>query len=178
MKDEAKKVQQANLDAVADVKKKLEAGREFVFADYRGLSVEQITDLRKKLRASQAEFKVVKNRFAKIAFKDLQYPDVSDYLKGPTAVAIAKGEASEAIKILFDEAKEKPLQIKGGIIEKRVFNREQVEAFSRLPSRQQLIAMLMGTMNAPVQNFVFALNGVTSKLVRTLQAVADKKSNN
>src|SRR5690606_20289375 len=118
----------------------------------------------------------VKNNFARIAFEELTKPDVSGYLTGPTALALARGDSAPVAKALLDLSKEFPIAVKGGLIEGNIFDAKQVEAFSKLPSRLQLIAMLMSTMNAPLQNLVYAMNGVTQKLVRVLQAVADQKA--
>lgn len=164
-------------EAVADLKGQFGGVKDFIFTDFRGLTVDQITQLRRKLRDQQAEYKVIKNNYARIAFQQMASPDeVSSYLVGPTAIAMAKGESSPVVKSLIDFAREWSVQVKGGLIDGKVFDAKQVEAYSRLPGRPELLAILMGTMNAPLQNLVYAMNGVTSKLVRTLQAVADKKA--
>ncbi|WP_319416702.1 50S ribosomal protein L10 [Marispirochaeta aestuarii] len=169
------KVQQHKTEAVEALKNQFKDISTYIFTDYRGLSVEQISDLRAKLREQQAQLKVVKNRFAKIALKELDRPDVGDILTGPTAVALPGDEAGPVAKTLIDFAKDTPLEVKGGIIEGMVYDFAQVEAFSKLPTKLELISMLMSTMKAPVQNLALVLNAVPQKLVRTLQAVADKK---
>jgi large subunit ribosomal protein L10 len=169
------KQQPYKTEAVRALKTKFDGYSGYIFTDYRGLTVEQITNLRGSLRKLGAEYKVVKNNFAKIAFRELSRPDVSAYLVGPTAVALTKDEASQVAKSLMDFARETSVKIKGGLVDGQVFNDRQMEALSKLPSKAELIAKLMGTINAPLQNLVYAMNGVTSKLVRTLAAVADKK---
>lgn len=169
------KVQQHKTDAVESLKNQFKDISTYIFADYRGLSVEQISDLRAKLREQQAQLKVVKNRFAKIALQELDHPDVGAILSGPTAIALPAEEAGPVAKTLIDFAKDTPLEVKGGIIEGMVYDFAQVEAFSKLPTKLELISMLMSTMKAPVQNLALVLNAVPQKLVRTLQAVADKK---
>lgn len=171
-----KQVKQYKLDAVAELKDKFSATKDFIFTDYRGLTVEQITNVRNRLRGIETEYKVVKNRFARIAFKQLNHDELGDTLFGPTAVAMSKAEASAAVKALMDFTKDTPLKIKGGLIGGRFFSSQDVEAYSKLPGRLELLASLMGTMQAPLQYLVYAVNGVTTKLVRTLQAVADKKA--
>jgi large subunit ribosomal protein L10 len=164
-------------EAVDVLKQQFGEVKDFIFTDYRGLTVEQITELRSKLREQEAEYKVIKNNFARIAFQQMKSPDaVAEYLVGPTAIAMTKGEATPVVKSLIDFSREWTVQVKGGLISGLVFDAKQVEAFSRLPTRPELLSMLMRTMNAPLQNMVYAMNGVTTKLVRTLQAVADKKS--
>lgn len=170
------KVQQSKVDAVNALKAEFDGVDGFIFTDYRGLTVEQITDIRSRLRESGARYKVVKNRFAKIALKELGKPEVSEMLVGPTAIAITGDDANAAAKALVEFAKDAPVELKGGIIGEDVFDTAQMEAFSKLPGRQELLAKLLGTMNAPAQNFVCVLNAVPEKFVRTLQAVADKKA--
>ena len=175
----AKKVQDAKVAAIAEVKGAFQTGGtpDFIFTEYRGLSVEQITTLRKQLRAKDALYKVVKNNFARIAFEELSAPDVSGYLTGPTAIAITPKDANEVAKILLEFAKEAPvLQVKGGVIANTVYDAKQIEAFSKLPGKNQLIAMLMSVMNAPARNLAAALNDVPARLVRTIKAVADQKA--
>jgi large subunit ribosomal protein L10 len=169
------KINEVKTGAVEELKELFKQSSDYIFTDYRGLSVAQITELRNKLREQHTAFRVVKNRFAKIALKDMGKPEVEELLIGPTAVALPAQEAGPATKILVDFGKDHSVEIKGGIIDGRVFDVKQMEAFSRLPTRLELIAQLMGTMNAPLQNFVYTLNAVPQKLVRVLQAVADKK---
>ncbi len=169
------KVQQGKIEAVGKLKEQFAGYSDFIFTDYRGLTVEQITELRHRLREQRSVFKVVKNRYAKIVLQGLKAPDMSAHLTGPTAIALVRDDAASTAKILFDYTKESPLQVKGGLIEGGVYDAKQVEALSKLPSKNVLLAQLMGTMKAPVQNLVFALNGITTKLVRTLVAVADAK---
>jgi len=171
-----KNIQKSKVDAIAEVTSKIENSRDFIFTDFRGLTVEQITALRAQLRAKNAEYHVIKNNFARLAFEKLSFPNVAEYLTGPTAIAFAPVDSNEVAKIIVDFAKENPVKLKGGIIEKSVYNNKQMEAFSRLPGKNQLISMLMSAMNAPLQNLVYAINGVPTKLVRTLQAVADQKA--
>ena len=162
----AKKLQPAKIEAIASVKTIFEGYNDFIFTDYRGLTVEQITALRNQLRAKNCELKVIKNNFARIAFKELSVDNVDDFLAGPTAIALLKEDSNEVAKILFDFAKETPaLQVKGAFIDKEVYDNAKIEAFSKLPGKKQLIAMIMSTINAPVQ-----------KLAATLQAYVDKKS--
>jgi len=187
----AKKIQESKTKAIGELKESFSSAQDFIFTDYRGLTVEQITNLRKNLRAKQVEYKVVKNNFARIAFQQLlapghsaeaqqgrgSPPDVSSYFVGPTAVAIAPKDSSEVAKILFDFAKEVPtLKVKGALVGSTVYNAAQTEAYSKLPGRLELISMLMSVMNGPARNLAAALNDIPSRLVRTIKAVADKKA--
>ncbi len=175
MADYERKTQQSKVDAINELKEEFAQVEDFIFADYRGLTVEQISELRGQLREEGATFKVVKNRFAKIALNELGRPDVGDQLTGPTAIALSGADSGVVAKILLKYAKDAPLEVKGGIVAGDVYSLSQVEAYSKLPTRDELIAKLMGTMQAPIQNVVCLLNAVPETFVRTLQAVADSK---
>jgi large subunit ribosomal protein L10 len=172
----AKKIQESKTKAIGELKDSFGKAEDFIFTDYRGLTVEQITNLRKLLRAKDVEYKVVKNNFAKIAFEQLSTPDVSTYLVGPTAVAITPKDTNEVAKIFYDFLREAPaLKVKGALVSGSVYDAAQTEAFSRLPGRLELISMLMSVINGPARNLASALNDVPSRLVRTIKAIADQK---
>jgi len=172
----AKKIQESKTKAIGELKDSLSVAQDFIFTDYRGLTVEQITNLRKQLRAKSVEYTVVKNNFARIAFEQMKTPDVSSYLTGPTAVAITPRDANEVAKIFFDFLKEVPaLKVKGALISGTVYDAAKTEAFSKLPGRLELISMLMSVMNGPARNLTAAINDIPSRLVRTIKAIADKK---
>jgi len=162
----ASKIQPAKAEAINELKTMIGDSSDFVFAEYRGLTVEQITNLRKQLREKKAEFHVVKNNFARIAFDQLGFPKtVAPMLQGPTAVAFARGEPNEVAKILVDFAKEVPaLKVKAGVVDKEFFDEKAIAAFSKLPGRKVLLAMLMATMRAPVQNLVYTLMALQEKV--------------
>lgn len=161
----AKKIQPAKVEAIAEAKATFEGYNDFIFADYRGLTVAQITDLRKKLRGKECELKVVKNNFARLAFDELKVENVSNYLSGPTAVVLSKKDTNEAAKIMFDFAEDAPaLVVKGAYVDKTVYDQEKIKAYSKLPGKTELITM-----------FACALNSTTQKFAATLQAVVDKK---
>ncbi|MEX2442131.1 MAG: 50S ribosomal protein L10 [Alkalispirochaeta sp.] len=170
------KVNDSKVAAVDALKEQFGEAGDFIFTNYRGLTVDQITRLRTQLREMDADFKVVKNNFAKIAFQQMEKPDVSDYLVGPTAVAISNSDSAPVVKALFDFAKENPVEVKGALVGGTVYDATQAEAYSKLPGRDALYAQLMSVMQAPVQNLVYALNGVPTNITRVLQAVADAKS--
>ena len=161
----AKKIQPAKAEAIENTKKAFADYSDFIFADYRGLTVEQITSLRDKLREKDAVLKVVKNNFARIAFEDMKVENVADYLKGPTVIAMAKEDSNEVAKILFDFAKDAPaLSVKGASIDKEIYDQAKIEAYSKVPGKKQLYSMLMSAMNGPVR-----------QLAATIKAYAEKK---
>ena len=161
------KVNETKEAAVKQLKEEFGQYSGFIFADYRGLTVAQISDLRKQLRAKDAVCRVVKNRYAKIAMRELGHEGVDDKLVGPTAVVLARGDEQSAIaKIVVDAQKstENKLQVRGGFLDGRVFDAAQVEAFSKLPGRLELISHLMATMMAPVQKVAATLLAYQEKL--------------
>ena len=162
----AKKVQPAKTAAIEEAKKTFADYNDFIFADYRGMTVEQITQLRKKLREQSAVLKVVKNNFARIAFADMKIDNVADYLKGPTVIAMVKEDSNEVAKTMFDFTKDVPtLNVKGGFIDKEIYDAAKISEFSKIPGKKTLIAMLMSAINGPAR-----------QLAATLQAYVDKKS--
>ncbi len=175
MSDYVVRVQKEKADAINLLKEEFKDAKDYIFTDYRGLTVAQITELRNDLREQKAVLKVVKNRYAKIALKDMEYPLVDDLLTGPTAIALAKDESGPVAKLIVAFAKNNPIVLKGGIVDGGVFDSNQMVAFSKLPSKKELISKLMATMKAPVQNIVYILNAVPQKLVRTLLAVKEQK---
>lgn len=155
----------AKEDAVKQLRDEFEQYSGFIFTDYRGMTVEQVTALRKELLKNEGAFRVVKNNFAKLAMKELGMEDLSSELVGPTAIALAKGDTSnEVAKALYNSIHDgNPMKIKSALLNGKVLSANEVEAYSKLPSRLELLASLMGTMKAPVQ-----------KLAATLLAYVEK----
>ena len=153
------RVNAAKEDADKALKDEFQGYNGFIFTDYRGMTVAQITELRNALRKNDAAYRVVKNRYAKIAFKDLGKTGAEDQMVGPTAVALAKGDESNVVaKAIFEAIKNgAPIEVKGAIIDGEVMDAASVEALSKLPTRLELIASLMGTMKAPVQKLAATL---------------------
>lgn len=176
MGEKTQKIQQHKTDGVTQIKDMVKSSRDVIFTDYRGLNVTQITELRRALRERESEYRVVKNNYARLAMEQLGLPFSTDFLVDPTALALVRADISPVAKLLFDFMRDTTLKIKGGLVEGRMVSAADVEAISKLPAREQLYAMLMGTMNAPLTNLLFAMNGVITKLVRTVQAVAEQKA--
>ena len=172
----ATKVQQYKIDAKEKLKTTIAGSGDVLFADFRGLTVAQITELRRSLRAQKSVLTVVKNSYARRAFEEIGVEGAGRFLVGPTVFAFAEEDGGPTVKIMLEFAKSSTLQVKGGYCGRRLMSLQEVEALSRLPGRSELLAMLMGTIKAPVSNFVYVLNGVTQKLLRTLVAVGEKKA--
>lgn len=150
--------------AIQQITEDLKSASSLIFTEYRGMTVAQITDLRKQLRKNNCTFKVVRNNFTRIACEQLQLDSVKDFLVGPVAIAFVKDEANEAAKTIFEFAENAPaLVVKCALVEGEFYDAQKIEAFSKLPGKKQLISMFMSTINA-----------TTAKFVRTLQAIVDK----
>lgn len=151
--------------AISAIEADVKASSSLIFTEYRGLTVAQISELRKKLGEHNCSYKIVRNNFARIAFDNAEIKDAEAYFVGPTALAYVNGdETNSAAKVLFDFAKDAPaLVVKGAVVEGEFYDSAKIEAFSKLPGKKELISMFMSTINA-----------TTSKFVRTLQAIVDK----
>jgi len=162
-------------EVVAEFSARLAKAQAIVLAEYRGLPVEKITQLRAKARASGVYLRVLKNTLARRAVQGTPFEKLADQMTGPLAYGVSDDPVSAA-KLLHAYAKENDkLVIKGGAIPGQVMSAKEVGSLAALPSRDELIAKLMGTMQAPVATFVQTLNQVPSKFVRTLAAVRDQK---
>lgn len=160
---------------VAEVSAKLAGAEAAMLAEYRGLSVAQMTELRRRAHQSQIYLRVVKNTLARRAVMGSRFECLQDQMTGPLALAIAKDPVAAA-KVLSEFAKDNgSLKIRAGAMGGKLMSLAQVQALAKLPSREQLLAMLVGTMQAPVVKLVRTLNEVPSRFVRTLAAVRDKK---
>jgi len=160
---------------VAEVAEQFKAAEAAVLAEYRGLSVSQMTELRGKARQAQIYVRVVKNSLTRRAIEGSSYECLRDQLSGPLALAISKDPVAVA-KLLADFAKDnEALKIRAGAMGGKLMSLEQVEALAKLPSREQLLATLVGTLQAPIVKLVRTMNEVPSKFVRTLAAVRDAK---
>jgi len=178
MGEKTQKIQPFKTEAINQIKTMIQGCQDYIFTDYRGLNVDQISDLRRELREQHSVYKVIKNNYARIALSELAVEIDDNFLIDPTALALVEADSGPVAKVLVKYGKDTPLRIKGGIVEGKLLDAQAIEAISRLPGKEQLYAMLLGTMVAPVRNFMYAANGVMSKLVRTLQAVADSKAQN
>jgi len=149
--------------AVNEIAAKLKENTTTVIADYRGLNVAQVTELRKQLRAADVEFQVLKNSLVSRAAASVELSELDSVLTGPTAVAFGKDAVAPA-KILSEFAKKnEALKIKGGVVEGRVVDEAQIQALASLPSREGLLSMLLSVLQAPVRNFALAVKAVADK---------------
>ena len=162
-------------EVVAEVSERLAKAQAIVLAEYRGLPVEAITVLRREARASGVYLRVLKNTLARRAVQGTPFEKLADQMVGPLAYGISDDPVAAA-KVLHAYAKKNDkLVIKGGAMPNYVMTSKEVGNLATMPGREQLLAMLLGTMQAPIAKFVQTLNEVPSKFVRTVAAVRDQK---
>lgn len=158
------KVIQAKQDAVDVVTAKLQNSLTTVVADYRGLNVSQVTELRKQLREAGVEFQVLKNTLLRRATAAAELTELDEILTGPTAIAFSTTDVVAPARILNDFAKKNDaLKLKGGVVEGRVIDADQLKALAELPSRDGLLSMLLSVLQAPMRNFALAVKAVAEK---------------
>lgn len=146
---------------VDEVAEKFEAAASAVIVDSRGLTVEEVTNLRKQLRDNGVEFKVIKNSILRRAAEKQGLEGLEEVFTGPTAVAFSNEDVVAPAKILNDFAKDaKNLEIKGGVIEGKVSSIDEIVALAKLPNREGLLSMLLSVLQAPVRNVAYAVNAV------------------
>lgn len=146
---------------VAEVAKKFSAATSVVVADYRGLTVEEVTELRKQLREAGVEMRVIKNSILKRAAKEAGLEGLDDVFAGPTAVAFSNEDVVAPAKIMDTfAANAKALEIKGGVIEGKIATTEEIVALGKLPNREGLLSMLLSVLQAPVRNVAYAVKAV------------------
>jgi large subunit ribosomal protein L10 len=162
--------------AVAALLEVLRAAPSAVLTDFRGLSVADLTELRRQLREGQVEFRVVKNTLARRATAAVGLTNLHPLLEGPTAIAFGRGDPLAPSRLLSRAARALPhLQIKGGVLEGKVVSREEVLALAALPSRPVLLGRLVGALQAPVTRLAGALGGTLRGLVVTLDRVRGQR---
>ena len=160
---------------VSEVAAKLQGAQSVIVAEYRGLNVERVTQLRSKARKSGVWLRVLKNTLARRAVKGTPFEKLSDQMVGPLMYGISQDPVAGA-KVLSEFAKENELfVIKAGAMPNAVMSAQDIKALSQLPSREELLSKLLGTMQAPVAKLVRTMNEVPSKFVRTLAAYRDSK---
>lgn len=148
---------------VAELIEKIKAAQAGILVDYRGLTVEEDTKLRAKLREAGVEYKVVKNTLTRFAIKELGYDELDEQLNGPTSLAISTEDPVAPAKVISDFAKDNEnLTIKAGFLDGKVISLDEIKTLANTPSREVLIAKIMGSLNSPI-----------SALARTLQALID-----
>jgi large subunit ribosomal protein L10 len=165
---------------VAEMHDKLLRAQAIFAADFRGMTVGQATDLRNELRKANVEYKVVKNTLLEIASKGTDKEGLNPFYKGPTAIALSYDDPVAAAKVLskFNKDATVPFKLKGGVLTGKAINVNDIQALADLPSREVLLARMLGSMQAPASNFVRVLAAVPAGFVRVLDAVRVQKEAN
>ena len=166
---------------VAEIQNWLTSSQGIVVTSYRGLNVATDTQMRRELREAGVTYKVVKNTMLRIAAKNAGIEGLETHLEGTTAIAFSATDPVAPAKILCDFMKKNKLEdagiltIKAGILDGKVIEEKDVKALAALPSKEQLIAKLLGSMNAPLSNTVGVLSAIIRNAVGVIAAVRDKK---
>ena len=161
---------------IATMKETMKNAKGAVLTDYRGIKVAQDTKLRRKMREAGVQYSVIKNNMASIAAKEAGIEGLDDYLKGPLAMVSSDKDPVAAAKLISEFIKEnRIMEIKGGLVEGKVIDADGVKALANLPSREVLLARLLGSMQSPITGFVTVLQGNIRNLVYALDAVRQQK---
>ncbi len=146
---------------VDEIAANIEGAQGVVLVDYRGLTVEQDTELRKQMREAGVTYKVYKNTMMNFAFKGTEFEALAPYLEGPNAIAISKEDATAPARILSKFAKTAPaLELKAAVVEGTLYDTEGVKALANIPSREELLSKLLGSLQSPITNFARVLNQI------------------
>ncbi len=164
-------------EKIAHYKEQFEKAKVAVVADYRGLTVEEITELRRNLQNAEADLTVTKNTLCKVAAKGTNFEVISELMEGPTAIAFGFGDEVASAKILAKFIKEnKKGEILGAVLEGKVLSADEAKKLASMPSKEELYAKMLGSINSPASGLVYSVNGVMSALVRAIDAVRAQKS--
>jgi large subunit ribosomal protein L10 len=170
-------VLEAKQATVAALKERLAGSAGGVVVNYQGITVDMDTKMRSDLRAKGVEYTVVKNSLLRRAVEDSDIAEISGSFLNMTAIATHVSDAVAPAKVLCEYADKIPtFTVKSGFVEGKVVSVAEIEALSKLPAKEVLIAQMLGGLNAPISGLVNVLNGNISGLARVLQAVVDKKS--
>ncbi|MDN5348205.1 MAG: large subunit ribosomal protein [Clostridia bacterium] len=170
------KEKEAKIQIVNELKDHLEKSVAVVLTDYRGLKVAEMTQLRRKLREAGAHYKVVKNTLMRRAAEELGLQELNPYLEGPTAIAYSFQDPVSPAKILTEFARNnKNLELKAGVLEGKVIDLKGLQSLAELPSREELLAKVLGGMRAPLYNLVGILAALPRNLVYVLDAIRKQK---
>lgn len=170
-------VRPEKVKAVEAIKGKLDSASVVVFADYRGLGVSTLTGFRKELKKDGGRLEIIKNTFAVRALRELGVEFDSRTFEGPSAIIYSSEDAVQLAKtVVRFSADNDKLKVKGGLFQRSVLSQDQVEELAKLPSREELLARMVGSIKAPLTNLVGVLSGPLRGLVYAVSAIKDKKS--
>lgn len=158
------KVIETKQQVVTEIADKLRGSKSTIVVDYRGLTVSEVTELRKNLREAGVEFKVYKNSLTRRAAESAEMAELNEFLTGPNAIAFSNEDVVAPAKVLNDFAtKHEALEIKAGVIEGKLVTLDEVKAIATLPSREGLLSMLLSVLQAPIRNLALATKAVAEQ---------------
>ena len=164
-------------DKIAQIKEKVEKAQVAIVTEYQGMSVEEITKLRRSLQAEEGDYMVTKNTLAKLAIKGTNYELLADALTGPIAIAFGYGDQVAPAKALSKFIKEsKKGEIKGAVLDGKWLSADEAKALANIPSKQEIYAKMLGCINSPASGIANSINAVMSSLTRAVAAVRDQKT--
>jgi len=164
-------------EIVKALAQKIDGSVSGVLVDYKGTDVALDTEMRRKMREANVEYTVIKNTMLRFAAREIGLEEIEPFLEGPTALAIHVDDPVAPAKVVHAYVgKDKPMQVKVGFVDGKVISAQEVEALSKLPAKEVLVAQVLGTMMAPVTGLANVLNANIRGLAVVLQAIADKKS--
>ncbi len=174
-------VQAYKYDIVTSLKERLQDAKAIVLVDYKGINIEEVNQLRSRFRSEKVDYFVQKNTLVKIALNDLGIFDLDDYLVGPTALAICKKDeispARIVTKFIKEVMEEKGFpKFKAGLIGGKLMTSEQIDVLAKLPTREELLAKLMGSAQAPISKMMGVTQGIVRKFIYAVDAVAKQKA--
>ena len=159
----SKKILAQKAETVKEILDKVNRSKGLVLVDYRGLTVEAVTQIRNELRKNDIEYRVLKNRLVLRAFKEAGYEGFDKALEGPTAVAFGYSDPAAPARILMQSAKDGKPVLKAGIVEGKAFDAAAIEAVAKIPAKEVLIAQLLGMLTTPMRGLAVALDQIAQK---------------
>jgi len=163
------------IEYVEKLNKRIDDNPSFLFVNYKGISVADITKIRNSLKETNSKISIIKNSLLKIALKNNSIEIDESVFKEPTAVVFVNNDISQVAKIISKAEKDNLLNIKAGFSDNELLTAENIKKLAKIPSKEVLYSEMVGSLHAPISNFVFSLNSIISSLVYTLEAVEQKK---
>ena len=163
-------------EVINQINERFKSNPSVFVLEFKGLTVKELENVRKDLRQTNSELKIVKNTLLKKAAEDTDAGQLSNLFVGSTAIAFCDGDSAATAKVFVKSAKEyELLNIKGGLLEGKVVSVDEIEKISKLPSRVELIAQFMGLLNSPMSNLLYSLQNMQTKFLYALEALKEKK---
>ena len=168
-------VRREKVELVQEIKEKLSSSSSAILLDYKGITVEEVNEMRKECREAGVDYKVYKNTLIAIAARELGLEDLEPYLVEPTAIAFGLEDPVAPAKVLSANiAKFKKMKFKAGVLEGEIIDTDAIDALAKLPSREELIAKMLGRLNAPVYGFANVLSGTIRSLLYALNGIIEQ----